>query len=347
VILRRAFAPRRPSGLPRSLPSSLREDETLCSTRGAFHRWGTLTRIRESCAFSFAFTCASATTRPSVPIRTRVPELCFRAAQDYRALDPRPHPIPRLALFTRDEARCFSGSGYRPTTSATDFRRTDTLTSSRFSHLARPAYFAVTFEDAFVVAMPVWTGGLPLSKKDHERCEPRQPFRGRPYDAASAPQDETSKANLRSGRRLRATPRSDHRLRRWPLDESAGLRGPSNPERRTIFHAACCRRTTRAKVPLLMRATRASLGCRRFFALRAGYSRRPHEPTEAIIPASPREEQRVPKSRDAFHPQESRWTKITLRVHLNRYLPLRRRPTFVGVTLQPEVPTPLFSPRNA
>jgi len=108
--------------------------------------------------------------------------------------------------------------------------------------------------------MPVWTGGLPLSKKDHERCEPRQPFRGRPYDAASAPQDETSKANLRSERRLRATRRSDHRLRRWPLDESAGLRGPSNPERRTIFHAACCRRTTRAKVPLLMRATRASLG---------------------------------------------------------------------------------------
>jgi len=35
------------SRLPRPLPSSLREDETLCSTRDAFHRWGTLTHVRE------------------------------------------------------------------------------------------------------------------------------------------------------------------------------------------------------------------------------------------------------------------------------------------------------------
>jgi len=34
--------------LPRPLPSSLREDETLSTTRGAFHRWGTPTHMRES-----------------------------------------------------------------------------------------------------------------------------------------------------------------------------------------------------------------------------------------------------------------------------------------------------------
>jgi len=35
-------------GSPRPLPPSLREDETIFTTRGAFHRRGTLTRVRES-----------------------------------------------------------------------------------------------------------------------------------------------------------------------------------------------------------------------------------------------------------------------------------------------------------
>jgi len=55
---------------------------------------------------------------------------------------------------------------------------------------------------------------LPLSKKDHESREPRQPFRRRPSGAASAPQSTTPKATDQSRRRLRATPRPDHRLRR-------------------------------------------------------------------------------------------------------------------------------------
>jgi hypothetical protein len=148
-------------------------------------------------------------------------------------------------------------------------------------------------------------GDLPLSKKDHEHCEPRQSFRSRLDDAASAPQNETSKTILRPERRLRATPRSDHRLRRWPLDDSAGLRGPSSAERRTLPRAACCRRTTRAKVPLLKTIYSGTPLGRRFVVLRAGCSRRPHEPTKALVPASPREGQRVPESRDAFHPQES------------------------------------------
>jgi len=62
-----AFAPRRHPGLPRPLPSSLREDETLSTTRGAFRRWETLTHMRESVPISFAVTCVSATTRPRCP----------------------------------------------------------------------------------------------------------------------------------------------------------------------------------------------------------------------------------------------------------------------------------------
>jgi len=98
---------------------------------------------------------------------------------------------------------------------------------------------------------------------------------------------------------LRATPRSDHRLRRWPLNDNAGLHGPSSPERRTSPPAACCRRTTRAKVPLLVRATRAPLFRRRFFERRAGWSHRPHDSTKALVPTSPREGQRFPESRGA------------------------------------------------
>jgi len=43
----RAFAQGDRPGLPRPFPSSLREDETLSTTRGAFHRWGTPTHLRE------------------------------------------------------------------------------------------------------------------------------------------------------------------------------------------------------------------------------------------------------------------------------------------------------------
>jgi len=43
------------------------------------------------------------------------------------------------------------------------------------------------------------------------------------------------------------------------------------------------------------------LACRRFFVRRAGLSLRPHESTEALVPTPPREGQRFPESRGAFH----------------------------------------------
>jgi len=51
-LLLRAFAWGDHPGLPRPLPSSLREDGTLSTTRGAFPRWGTLTHLRESAPIS-------------------------------------------------------------------------------------------------------------------------------------------------------------------------------------------------------------------------------------------------------------------------------------------------------
>jgi hypothetical protein len=61
-----------------------------------------------------------------------------------------------------------------------------------------------------------------------------QPLRSRSRRAASTRQDVTPNTIIRSRRCLRATPRSDHRLRRWPLGDDAGLNGPSSPERRTL-----------------------------------------------------------------------------------------------------------------
>jgi hypothetical protein len=131
AILLGTYVPRRPSGLPRSLLSSLREDETHSTTRDAFPRWGTPTPVRGIGAKLVRVHVCLRDDLALGALHPRPPELCFRAAQGYRKLDPRPCPSPRLALFTRDADRRFSGSGHRPTTSATNFRRTDALPSTR------------------------------------------------------------------------------------------------------------------------------------------------------------------------------------------------------------------------
>jgi hypothetical protein len=116
----RAFAQGDRPGLPRPFPSSLREDETLSTTRGAFHRWRTLTPCvsrRQSRSRSRVFPRRSGPRRPF----THGARATLSRGPSYRALDPRPCPSPRLALFTRCADGRFSGSGYRPTTSATDY----------------------------------------------------------------------------------------------------------------------------------------------------------------------------------------------------------------------------------
>jgi hypothetical protein len=194
----------------------------------------------------------SATARPSASLHSSLPVRRFHVARGYAALDPRPRASPRFAVFTRNVDTRFCGSDCRPTTSATTSRRTDTPTSIRFPlaskrRITQSPRMRPRYRRSFL-----GSGDLPLSKKDHESCEPRQSFRRRPYDAASAPQSTIPKATGQSRRRLRATPRLDHRLRRWPLDDSAGLHGPGRSERGTLPPAACCRRTTRVKIPLLI-----------------------------------------------------------------------------------------------
>lgn len=168
---------------------------------------------------------------PRRPFTRSTSSLRFRDAQSHCALDPRPRPSSRFAMFTRSADKRFSGSGCRPTTSATAL--------PTHGHTPEHPILALRFErPAFAVTPnlpprspgPFGHGDLPLSKKGRECCEPQQSLRSQPYGVASMPQSETSKVTARSGRRLRATPRFDHRLRRWPLDDNAGLDGPSRPE---------------------------------------------------------------------------------------------------------------------
>jgi len=172
----------------------------------------------------------SATARPSAPLHSPLPVRRFHVARGYDALDPRPRASPRPAIFTRNVDTRFSGSGCRPTTSATTSRRTDTPSSIRFSLASRSRITQSPRIRPRCRRPFLGSCDLPLSKKDYESREPRQSFRRRPYDAASAPQNTTPKATDQSRRRLRATPRPDHRLRRWPLDDSAELHGPSGSE---------------------------------------------------------------------------------------------------------------------
>jgi hypothetical protein len=57
---------------------------------------------------------------PRRPFTHGSQSLALALPEGYRRLDPRPCPSPRIALFTRYADRHFSGSGCRPTTSATD-----------------------------------------------------------------------------------------------------------------------------------------------------------------------------------------------------------------------------------
>lgn len=121
------------------------------------------------------------------------PRTCSRSVRSYRALDPRPRPSPCFAIFTRNIDRRFSGSGSRPTTSATTIRRADTLTSLRFSR-ARCAAFRSPhrthphFRRSFLRDQR----SSPLEEESRElRAATVLP--NRPYDAAKTPQSTTRK----------------------------------------------------------------------------------------------------------------------------------------------------------
>jgi len=114
---------------------------------------------------------------PCAPLSRRLRLRCAR---------PPSPPIATFRAFTRNADARFCESDCRPTTSATTSNaRTHPRASD--SRLIRQAAFAVTSNSPSLPSPFLGSNDLPLSKKDHESYEPRQPFRHRPDDAASAP----------------------------------------------------------------------------------------------------------------------------------------------------------------
>jgi hypothetical protein len=103
---------------------------------------------------------------------------------------------------------------------------------------------------------------------------------------------QTPEVIIRSERRLRATPRSDHRLRRWPLDNDAELRGPSRSERRTHLTPPADAERPDGECPSSRELLEHPLFRRRAFDRWAGCSHRSLQSTKAFVPAPPREGQR-------------------------------------------------------
>jgi len=266
--------------LPRSLPAPLREEKTHSTTRGAFPRWGTRTRTRTSWSIPWrGHVCFRDDPTPRRPFVCKSPNFAF-APPEYCPLDPRPRPLatPRFLRGASTDASLDQAAAQRLL--QLYFRRTDTLSSIRISHVrSLPRYAEDADRRAHFRATVRWLD-LPLSKEDDERSKPRQSFRSRLRGAASTPRNETSKTTAQPGRRLRATLRSDHRLPRWPLNDSAELRGPSRPEQRTSRPppAAARRRAQRSpsSVELLEHPW-----CHRFVERWTGCPHRPLEPAKA------------------------------------------------------------------
>jgi len=122
--------------------------------------------------FRDAVTCVSA-TNPALAIPSPA-ALAAALSHCRRLLRARPPSLPtvRLAMFTRSAGERFSGSDGRPTTSATSLpTHGHTLEHPFLAKSERPAS-AVTPNPPSLPQRFLRRHGLPLSKKDHEGCEP-------------------------------------------------------------------------------------------------------------------------------------------------------------------------------
>jgi len=128
-----AFASVLRAGLPRPLSSPLREDETIRSTRDAFHRWGALMRVHESVLVRVrsrdGFRYGPALSVRSLAI---LPAPLSRH-RSYRSLDPRPRASSRLALSHEPSTLASLDQATAQRLLQLHFRRTDTPSSFRFS----------------------------------------------------------------------------------------------------------------------------------------------------------------------------------------------------------------------
>jgi hypothetical protein len=181
---------------------------------------------------------ASATVRPSAPFYPPLPARRFRVRSRFRLARSPSLPIVTLRAFHAERRPALlwirlppidfcncnisSDAWARP-------RAPDSRESLQVPHVGGFSGARPRFRSRFI------DYGLPLTKKFYESREPRQPFQRHPHGAASTPRDMTSEATVQPRRRLRATPKPNHHLRRWLLDDNAGLHGPKSLERRTLL----------------------------------------------------------------------------------------------------------------
>jgi hypothetical protein len=242
---------------------------------------------------------------PRRPFTHGSQNFAFAKLQGYRELDPRPCPPPRLALFTRDADERFSGSGYRPTTSATDFpTRGHTPEHPIFAFRAAPALGGGA--ESALASPCVFRARRPSPLEEGSRALrtatalPRSTRRTLQARRKARPRKLSSDGNAACGRRLDPTTVCGDGRWTTALDCTGRVAPSEGPAARRLLP-----QNDDGEGSPPQTSSSSTPGCHRLFARWAGCSRRPHEPTKARVPASPREGQRVPESRDAFHHQES------------------------------------------
>jgi len=213
------------------------------------------------------------------------PRACFRAVRSYRALDPRPRPSSYFAVFTRSIDRRFSGSGRRPTTSATTI---DARTHSRASdsrafdvpllrspHRIRPRFLPFLFTG---------TAFFPSRRRTARatsRDSPSEPTQRRCNTPQSTTRKPPTHRDAACGRRL--DPPTACGDGRWTMAlDCTGRVAPSKGP--PLAPPAAAVRCGQGSPPHLSSSSTPSQSCRRLFDRRAGCSHRPHEPTEALVP---------------------------------------------------------------
>jgi len=246
--------------------------------------------------------CFRERTWHSAPLRTRRFEHRSRDIPSHRALDPRPRsPVTPRCL--RDAPTSASlGQATAQRLLQLHYRRTDTLPSIRSSR-SSGAPLSPLAPDLRSLLLDLLRAQRPSPVEEGLRVPraasvPPEPVVQRCKRAAK----RISKVIDRPGRRLRATPRSDHRLRRWPLADNAELRGPSRPERRTHLTPPAAAERRDGEFPSSCELLEHPLFRRRTFDRWAGCSHRSLQSTKAFVPAPPREGQRLPRKPGCLPP---------------------------------------------
>jgi len=198
------------------------------------HAWTGSCSLAVTCGFRER-TCSSA------PFRARLSTATLSRAEELPgARSPSdPTATPHAANVERRQRHLWTR--HRPTTSATCYQtyghaleHPALRTSWRLGRSLRPRREACSRSRVLA-----GTRTSPVEEVPRELRSRDQPYRSRTRDAGKNAARRSPGSCPQSTRRLRATPRPGHRLRRWPLENSAGLHGPREAERGTGRSAAC------------------------------------------------------------------------------------------------------------